>query len=118
VAKYADEWNVWGWPETVQRKSEILSRYMEEAGRDPASIKRSAQVVIQISDNSEANEQAKAASRMPLAAGTTEEIRDLVGRCQEIGLDEFIVPPLFDKSAAENTEIRDRFIEEVALAFR
>jgi F420-dependent oxidoreductase-like protein len=114
VAKYADEWNVWGSPETVKRKGEILDRYAEEAGRDPTSIRRSAQVVIKIGDDAAANAAAKAASRMPMTAGTPEEIRDLVGRYGDAGVDEFILPPSFDGSAEENAELRDRFIEDVA----
>jgi len=118
VAKYADEWNVWGSPETVARKGEILSRYMEEAGRDPKSIRRSAQVVVMISDDKATVEKTKAASRMPMTAGSREEIRDLIGRYQEAGVDEFIVPPLFGKSVSQNRELRDRFIEDVVPAFR
>jgi alkanesulfonate monooxygenase SsuD/methylene tetrahydromethanopterin reductase-like flavin-dependent oxidoreductase (luciferase family) len=118
VAKYADEWNVWGSPETVKRKGEILDRYAEEAGRDPTSIRRSAQVVIKIGDDAAANAAAKAASRMPMTAGTPEEIRDLVGRYGDAGVDEFILPPSFDGSAEENAELRDRFIEDVAPPLR
>ena len=118
VAKYADEWNVWGSPDTVKRKGKLLDGYMEEVGRDPRAIRRSAQIVVRISDDSAANEKAKAASRMPMAAGSVEEIRDLLGRYGEADLDEFIVPPLFDGTAEENADLRDRFIEEVAPAFR
>lgn len=118
VAKYADEWNVWGSPETLLRKGEVLDRYMEEAGRDPASIRRSAQSVIKIGDDAAANEAAKAASRMPMTAGTAEEIRDLIGRYSDAGVDEFILPPNFGGSGEEDAEIRDRFIEDVAPTFR
>ena len=118
VAKHADEWNVWGSPDTVRRKGEILDRYMEEAGRDPASIKRSAQLVLLIGEDGAANERRQAQARVPTRAGTLEEIRDLMGGYRDIGLDEFILAPQFEGSPQEKSEVRDRFIEDVAPAFR
>ena len=40
VAQYADMWNVFGTPEIVAHKDEILRRHCEEVGRDPAAIER------------------------------------------------------------------------------
>ncbi|HXG26970.1 MAG TPA: LLM class flavin-dependent oxidoreductase [Candidatus Binatia bacterium] len=40
VAKYADMWNVFGTPETVARKDEILRRHCAEVGRDTNEIER------------------------------------------------------------------------------
>jgi alkanesulfonate monooxygenase SsuD/methylene tetrahydromethanopterin reductase-like flavin-dependent oxidoreductase (luciferase family) len=47
VAKYADVWNtpgVRGGPEEAIRLSRVLDRRCEEAGRDPASVRRSSGV--------------------------------------------------------------------------
>src|SRR5262245_57971260 len=41
VAEHADMWNVFGTPETVAGKAEILAAHCEEVGRDPGSIERS-----------------------------------------------------------------------------
>lgn len=41
VAGYADIWNVFGMPETVAHKDEVLRAHCAELGRDPSSIERS-----------------------------------------------------------------------------
>lgn len=88
-------------------------------GRDPKTIKRSTQTLLMISDDKDAVEKAKAASRMPLVAGSAEEIRDLIGRYRDAGVDEFIMPVFTPSlSAGQTAELRDRFIEDVAPAFR
>ena len=51
AAKYADEWNVWGDPATLRHKIEVLDRHCESLGRDPKSIKRSAQSLLYLSDD-------------------------------------------------------------------
>ena len=40
VAQYADIWNVFGTPETVARKDEILREHCAAVGRDPDAIER------------------------------------------------------------------------------
>lgn len=41
VAEYADIWNVFGMPETVARKDQILREHCAAVGRDPEAIERS-----------------------------------------------------------------------------
>lgn len=41
VAQHADIWNVIADPVTFRRKNEVLDRWCEEVGRDPAGIERS-----------------------------------------------------------------------------
>ncbi len=118
VAKYADEWNVWGSPGTLTRKGDILSRYCEEVGRDPKSIRRSAQVLVMISDDAVAVEKAKAASRFPLIGGSAAEIQDVIAAYAEAGLDEFVVPAIMLGDRSQRRELLDRFIQDVAPAFR
>ena len=38
AAKYADEWNVWGTPETMKAKVEVLERHCADVGRNRAEI--------------------------------------------------------------------------------
>ncbi len=119
AARFADEWNVWGSPEVVAQKTAVLERHCEEVKRDPKQIKRSTQTLLMISDDKKAVELAKANSRMPLVAGSAEEIRDLIGRYRDAGVDEFIMPVFTaGLSAGQTAELRDRFIEDVAPAFR
>jgi alkanesulfonate monooxygenase SsuD/methylene tetrahydromethanopterin reductase-like flavin-dependent oxidoreductase (luciferase family) len=119
AARFADEWNVWGSPETVARKAEVLARHCEDAGRDPKTIRASVQTLLMISNDQVAVDKAKAASRMPLFAGSVEEARDLMGRYREAGIEEFLMPVFTaGLSVAQAAEIRDQFIEDVAPAFR
>jgi F420-dependent oxidoreductase-like protein len=119
AARFADEWNVWGTPEVVAQKMAVLERHCEEAGRDTKTIKRSTQTLLLVTNDNEEAAKAKAASRLPLQAGSVEEIRDLIGRYRDVGVDEFIVPVFATGlSAGQTAEIRDRFIEDVAPAFR
>jgi F420-dependent oxidoreductase-like protein len=47
VARYADIWNFAGGPtETFQHKNEVIDGYCTAIGRDPASIERSVQLVV------------------------------------------------------------------------
>jgi alkanesulfonate monooxygenase SsuD/methylene tetrahydromethanopterin reductase-like flavin-dependent oxidoreductase (luciferase family) len=41
VAEYADIWNVFGMPDTVAHKAEVLAAHCAEVGRDPATIEKS-----------------------------------------------------------------------------
>jgi probable F420-dependent oxidoreductase len=40
VATYADAWNTFGPPETYAHKNEVLDRWCDKVGRDPAEIER------------------------------------------------------------------------------
>jgi F420-dependent oxidoreductase-like protein len=46
VARFADVWHGFGTPESLRGPSERLDRLAEEAGRDPASIRRAASLSI------------------------------------------------------------------------
>jgi alkanesulfonate monooxygenase SsuD/methylene tetrahydromethanopterin reductase-like flavin-dependent oxidoreductase (luciferase family) len=41
VAAHADIWNVFGMPDTVAHKDEVLRAHCADLGRDPAAIQRS-----------------------------------------------------------------------------
>ncbi|MHB8578177.1 MAG: LLM class F420-dependent oxidoreductase, partial [Dehalococcoidia bacterium] len=40
VAKYANEWNVWGTPETLRQKIAVLDQHCAAVGRPPAEVRR------------------------------------------------------------------------------
>lgn len=44
VAEYADIWNAFGPPDAYRRKNELLDKWCERVGRDPAEIARSVYV--------------------------------------------------------------------------
>jgi F420-dependent oxidoreductase-like protein len=116
AAKYAEEWNYWGDPATIRHKMAVLDRHCEEVGRDPRSIKRSAQSLLYLSDD--AGYLAKVRSRpgfFPMMSGGVEEIRAVVKEYADAGVDELIVPDFNLGPRDRKIEVLDRFMEEVAL---
>jgi alkanesulfonate monooxygenase SsuD/methylene tetrahydromethanopterin reductase-like flavin-dependent oxidoreductase (luciferase family) len=119
AAQYADEWNIWGSPETLKRKGEILEKHCEAVGRDPSEIKRSAQVLVTISTDPAVLERARNAPGFPGLFSSVEEVRDQVGRYIDAKVDEFILPDFnLGRTIPERKEAYDRFFEEVASKFR
>lgn len=119
AARRADIWNAWGSPELIAHKSEVLARHCEAAGRDPATIEHSAQVVLLMSeDRDQLARWAAEPPDMPHFAGTPEHVADLFARYRDIGLDEFVVSDrCLGSSAAERQECMGRLLE-VARPFR
>jgi F420-dependent oxidoreductase-like protein len=117
AARYADEWNYWGLPDLMAHKAEVLERHCLEIGRDPASIKRSAQAVVLMSDDAAQLEAWRAAdSGLPRIIGTASQVAEVMARYGEVGLDEFIVPDhSLGRDVAEKRENMDRFVAEVAV---
>lgn len=119
AARHADEWNVWGTPEVLAHKGAVLDRHCEELDRDPATIRRSAQALLFLSDD-----EAWLASRreaqvpMPTMIGTPAELVDVVGAYAEAGVDELIVPDFTLRRGEQTKEAYDRFLTEVAGPFR
>jgi F420-dependent oxidoreductase-like protein len=117
AAAYADEWNVWGEPEVLRQKGEVLDRHCEALGRDPASIERSAQAILYLSDDESwlATQRERSFGR-PVMIGTPAQLQDIVGAYRDAGVDEIIVPDWNLRS--RRAEVLDRFQAEVASAFR
>lgn len=118
AARYADEWNVWGSPETLRHKMTILDRHCAEAGRDPKSIRRSAQALLFLDDDPAVQERARAAAPRPVIAGNTEAVRAVVKGYADAGVDELIIPDFTLGRGAARTATMDRFLNEVATEFR
>ena len=51
VARYADEWNMWGLADDIAERAAVLDQRCEAIGRDPAEIKRSAQALVLLTDD-------------------------------------------------------------------
>lgn len=119
AAQHADEWNVWGTPETLAHKGAVLDRHCEDVGRDPAAIEHSAQALLFLSDDESwlASQRDKGIS-MPTMIGTPSELVDVVGAYAEAGVDELIVPDFSLGPVARAKDTYDRFLTEVAAAFR
>jgi F420-dependent oxidoreductase-like protein len=113
AARYANEWNVWGTPEVLARKGQILDRYCEELGRDPRTIRRSAQALLVMTDDRSLIERVRASGR-PVLGGTGPELRALVEQYAEAGVNELIIPGFtIGRTLDEKLATLDRFNEEV-----
>lgn len=109
TARHADEWNVWGTPDVLQQKMEILDRHCADLGRDPREIQRSAVALVDFGDAGQPN--------LPLPATIGPgigPIRDAIDAFREGGVDEFIVPDFnLGASVDDRKRLMDRFREEV-----
>jgi F420-dependent oxidoreductase-like protein len=112
VAKWADEWNTWGPPEVLQAKGAVLDRHCQALARDPRSVARSAQVVVNLDGT------AMPSSRFPSVNVSPAEMQDMLGRYQEVGVDEFILPDWNLGTGTGRRDVMDRFLTEVATPFR
>lgn len=113
AARLADEWNAWTSLESFRRKSLVLDETCAAIGRDPTTIRRSTQAVVQLLSPGDAVPEPDP----QLLAGTPAQLVDVLGQYGEAGLDEWIVPddglPL-----DQQLELHDRFLADVAAQLR
>ena len=90
VASYADEWNWWGWDETIDQIKtkfepifETLSLALGEAGRDPSSLVRTFELYSVLPEGLEANH----GFENPVS-GTSEQIAEYIHALGELGFEE------------------------------
>jgi F420-dependent oxidoreductase-like protein len=119
AARYADEWNAWGTPETFRHKSAVLDDHCAAVGRDPAEIARSTQALVFMSDDHDwlASRRAAGIDRAAII-GTPLEVRAALEEYAAAGLDEFIVPDFNLGRPERKVATLDRFIAEVAAPLR
>ena len=119
AATYADEWNTWGLPPTLRRKIDVLEQHCANAGRDPKTIKRSAQAMLFLGDDPAVLERARGMAGRPVIAGGVDEVRQVVQEYIDAGVDELIIPDgTLGRGPEQKKQTMDRFINEVASAFR
>lgn len=118
AARHADAWNTWGLPGHIAERSATLTGACEDARRDPDAIARTAQALVFLVDDLATADRLVEQVPMPTMAGPPERLRDVVAAYAEAGLDELIVPDRTLGTGAEKREAMERFIDEVAAAFR
>ena len=121
VAKYADEWNVWGDVDTLIHKMSVLDQHCEDIGRDPKKIERSAVALLFLTDD-EARIKKLKSTEMPMPAiiGNVSEVIDIVAAYRDAGVNELMVPDftLGTLIGADQVkmDLMEQFITEVAPA--
>jgi F420-dependent oxidoreductase-like protein len=119
VARYADEWNTGGLPDEVAERAAFLDRRCEAIGRDPATIVRSTQVPMLITDDENEARRAVASIAPRVAvAGTVDQITELVAGWSDAGFDEVILLDLLLGEGQQRLDAMDQFLESVAPSFR
>jgi F420-dependent oxidoreductase-like protein len=117
AARYADEWNHWGLPETAVQKGGVFRAHCERIGRDPATVRRSTQALIEViaPGDSEAEERHArlSAGPLPVVMGSAEQVADTVGQYAEAGIDELIVPDFMLGDGQRRFDALDRLREQV-----
>ena len=117
TARWADEWNVWGTPETLEHKMRILDAHCESLGRDPKDIQRSAVALLFMSNDEAYVKQMKDAGiQRASIIGTVSEVRDIVAQYEALGVNELIVPDFTLGAHDQKIATLDQFINEVANA--
>lgn len=119
VARYAEEWNVWGTPDVLAHKGRVLDGHCERQGRDPASLRRSAQALLFLCDTEEqATKIRERGITRPTMVGTSAQLQDQVSAFADAGVDELIIPDFTLGEPSAKDDVLDRFLNEVAAPFR
>ena len=120
MARYADAWNTWGIPDTVAAVTERFFAACDAEGRDPATVRRSAQAMVYFTDSDAKRDALRAKVRADRAiVGSPDEVADTVRRYADAGLDEFALPVFnLRGSLSERTDTIHRFHEAVVTTLR
>jgi alkanesulfonate monooxygenase SsuD/methylene tetrahydromethanopterin reductase-like flavin-dependent oxidoreductase (luciferase family) len=120
TARYADAWNLWGNPTVVRERSRALDAACEREGRDPSTLRRTAQALFFLVDDPATA--ATIRERVPedrSVVGGPSEIAEQVQAYADAGVDELIVPDFTLGATAETRrESYDRFWFEVLPGLR
>jgi alkanesulfonate monooxygenase SsuD/methylene tetrahydromethanopterin reductase-like flavin-dependent oxidoreductase (luciferase family) len=118
VARYADEWNMWGRADVIAERAAVLDDRCTAIGRDPASVQRSCQALWFVTDDDTRADELVAASPMPAIGGSTTRLGEAVAAWRDAGVDEVIVPDFTLGDGAQRLDRMDLIISEVAPSFR
>ncbi len=119
TAQWADEWNTWGNPDELRRRTEIWQEGCAAVGRDPGTMRRSAQALVFLTDDDATRDaiRAMAPADRTLAGGPA-ELTELIGTYVDAGVDEFAIPDFtLGRSRAERRETLERLRADVLGAF-
>jgi F420-dependent oxidoreductase-like protein len=119
VARYADEWNHWGRPELAAQKGAVFAQHCEKLGRDPKSVRRSAQTLLEVIEPGDSEAVARKeqleSSGAHVIMGSAQEVLDVVAQYPDAGIDELLVPDARLGTGNRRFEALERLREEVLL---
>jgi F420-dependent oxidoreductase-like protein len=119
VARWADEWNIWGTPEKLAAKMAVLDQRCEEVGRDPAEIERSAVALLfLVDDEASARKLREAGPDRPMIIGNDEQVIETLHAYRAAGVHELVVPDFNLGQGGRRRDVLDRLMERIAPALR
>ncbi|MEO7398481.1 MAG: LLM class flavin-dependent oxidoreductase [Ilumatobacteraceae bacterium] len=119
TARFATEWNTWGDPQAVAERTTAFFAACESVGRDPATVRRSAQALIFLTDESKVEALRTKVPAGRSLVGTTQQLVDLIGAYAQGGVDEFALPDFtLGSGASQRRETVEQFWDEVAKPLR
>ena len=119
LARYGDIFNMDGWAgqgmslDVYRHKIGVLEGHCADAGRDPAEIKRTLLMPLQITDDKDRIERFQKALGPGSMAGPKNEIVDRIGAFEREGVAEI----MFGAVPTGNVEMFQRVEEEIVAAF-
>lgn len=116
LVRWGHEWNGWCTVEDMHHFNGLIDRLCDAAGRDPATISRSAAVILNLCDSeAEAARRQERSAGRPVLVGTPDQVVEQVADYAAAGTDELIIPD-FNLRPEQTAEITERFMTEVAAA--
>ncbi len=115
VSRHADMWNMWSMPSKFAERSAVLDQACEDNGRDPATIRRSTQALVYLTDSeAEVRSFLDAAGGRAAFAGTVEQFAELAAQWRDIGVDELVIPDWNLGTGAQRSEALEALSQAVS----
>lgn len=119
TARHAQEWNSWGTPDAAQPKLETFQSACEAVDVDPTTKHKTVQSLLVVTDDQDKIDKAKAGPMGEnTVAGSGQAVVEAIGRYEELGFDEVIVPDFtLGKTAEARADAYRWFAEDIAPQF-
>ncbi len=112
TATHADEWNTWGAPEMAGGALDKFHTACEQVGRDQATIWKSTQALVFVSDDADLAANIKGGDMGPRSiVGSNAQLVDEIGKYDELGFDELIIPDFTLGNTPEERADRYRMLQ-------
>ncbi len=117
TATHADEWNTWGGPEMAGAALTKFHVACEQVQRDPATMWKSTQALVFMSDDADLATNIKGGDMGPRSiVGSNAQLVDEISTYIELGFDELIIPDFTLGATPEERVDRYRALQSDVLA--